>query len=198
MGVMLRTSLVILATAAACSALPKAAPEPRTDALSGATTIWSSVITAAFPDSVQVLLAAETIDLTRAPRSPGNWIARQLPADSAAAKDLLARNRGITRFTASEFDHRMVVVFDTVAQQRIAASRADAREHFYVRVRRLYPRVQGHLMLSLPGLSPDGRVALVYVQYSCGGLCGGGEGFTLEAAPGGKWVVVARRRYGVS
>jgi hypothetical protein len=53
--------------------------------------------------------------------------------------------------------------------------------------RQSFPDSKGYLILSAVGFSPDKTIALVYVDYRCGGLCGSSRYYILEKHDG-HWV----------
>lgn len=62
---------------------------------------------------------------------------------------------------------------------------------------RQFPGSNGIIGLSRVGFDPMGEQAMVYVEYGCGGSCGGGFLVVLEREPRG-WIVVERRRQWIS
>ena len=49
-----------------------------------------------------------------------------------------------------------------------------------------YPESQGFIQFSAVGFNKDQTVAVVYIGYGCGGLCGAGQFYVLEKV-NGKW-----------
>lgn len=52
-----------------------------------------------------------------------------------------------------------------------------------------YPSQRQFIGLSSVAFSRDGESALVYYEYHCGGLCGGGNAVWLMHMPGGPWQI---------
>jgi hypothetical protein len=53
--------------------------------------------------------------------------------------------------------------------------------------RQSFPDSMGYLILSAVGFNSERTIALVYVEYRCGGLCGSSRYYTLEKRDG-RWV----------
>lgn len=52
-----------------------------------------------------------------------------------------------------------------------------------------FPEATGWTSVSLPGYSPDGEIAIVYMAHYCGSLCGGGTYLYLRRI-NGQWKVL--------
>jgi len=68
--------------------------------------------------------------------------------------------------------------------------------HFW----RMYGREAGFLSFSRVVFNDDGKIALVYVEYSCGDLCGSGEWFLLSRDSSSEtgWSIIDRNETWVS
>lgn len=73
-------------------------------------------------------------------------------------------------------------IFDQTSTQ---ASLDEAWKKFH----KSFPGATGWTSVSLPGYSPDGEIAVVYMSYYCGTLCGGGSYVYLRRVKG-KWKVL--------
>jgi hypothetical protein len=73
-----------------------------------------------------------------------------------------------------------------VANRIVGARDPDS---FWRAFRERYPHSTGRLAFSNVGFSSDGRIALVLVDYGCGGRCGGTIYVLLELRDA-KWVIV--------
>jgi hypothetical protein len=91
--------------------------------------------------------------------------ANEQPADLRA----LVRGRGVEWITRDSLD---VVMRRMMKDRRLPTAAAFSTTKF-----------------SAAGFSADGRQALVYVSYWCGGLCGDEHWALLERQPDGRWSV---------
>jgi hypothetical protein len=110
--------------------------------------------------------------------------------DKAAVRSLISRNKGkhkLPRITLCE-------AFKLVSERKLDAIFAKSWwKGFY----HAFPNASGIFRLSLPGYSADGKLALVQVSGSCGGLCGSGFYWVLRYVHG-SWIVVKRNPAWVS
>jgi len=102
-----------------------------------------------------------------------NEAAALLPEDLACQGAKLVREQEIKRF----FDHE-----SNLANK---VSLDEAWKKFY----ESFPGTTGWTSVSLPGYSPDGEIAIVYMAHYCGTLCGGGTYVYLRRI-GGKWKML--------
>lgn len=75
--------------------------------------------------------------------------------------------------------------FDQQSNVANKMSLDDAWKNFY----KSFPGATGWTSVSLPGYSPDGEIAVVYMAHYCGTLCGGGSYVYLRRVKG-KWKVL--------
>ena len=71
-------------------------------------------------------------------------------------------------------------------------------DSFWRLFHRTFPRTSGYVVLSPAGISDDGREALLYVQRTCGAVCGESELWVLRRAPDGRWRTVGRTLMSIS
>lgn len=102
-----------------------------------------------------------------------NEAAALLPEDLACQGAKLIREQEIQRF----FDHE-----SNLANK---VSLDEAWKKFY----ESFPGTTGWTSVSLPGYSPDGEIAIVYMAHYCGTLCGGGTYVYLRRI-NGKWKML--------
>lgn len=106
-------------------------------------------------------------------------------------KDLLAANRRSVALPRGGVPGARYV---TRSQVRSILEHPPAPEIWdWLAFRRTFPRSPGHLETTRAVLTRDGRHALVYVQRSCGPMCGGGV-LHLLARDGATWVRVDSAR----
>lgn len=113
--------------------------------------------------------------------------------ESGAFDDLKRRNSSVTALPEGLSckavrlrEEREIKVFfeqDSVSAEELPVD--DAWKRLY----ESFPGAKGWMTLSLPGYSPDGAIALVYVARYCGSLCGGGSYVYLRRTDGG-WKVL--------
>ena len=101
-----------------------------------------------------------------------------------AIKDLFRRNPADgTPFNIRDVDLPTNFVaasrIDTVAMQ-------DGKRFSWQRFRETYPRSEGFVSLSLPGMSKDGTVAIICIGHVQGGLSGRG-GYCVYRKEAGAW-----------
>lgn len=99
----------------------------------------------------------------------------RLPEDFTCKGVRLHREKDIQRF----FDH-----------ESSAANQASLDES-WKKLYKSFPEATGWTSVSLPGYSPDGDIAVVYVAHHCGTLCGMGTYVYLRRARDG-WEVLVR------
>lgn len=90
---------------------------------------------------------------------------------------------------------RPVRIVARVELDEIFASGPDGWREFY----RRYPRQRSWILFSPIAFSVDSVHALVYYEYHCGGLCGGGDAvWLMRNAKTGRWFVRKRVMFWVS
>ncbi|GGA29484.1 hypothetical protein [Dyella nitratireducens] len=102
-----------------------------------------------------------------------NGSAALLPEVLECQRARLIREQEIQRF------------FDQQSNLANKVSLDDAWKKFY----KSFPGATGWTSVSLPGYSPDGEIAIVYMAHYCGSLCGGGSYVYLRRVKG-KWKVL--------
>jgi len=102
-----------------------------------------------------------------------NGVAVLLPEGLACQGAKLIRAQEIQRF----FDHESNLANNI--------SLDEAWKKFY----ESFPGASGWTSVSIPGYSPDGEIAVVYIAHYCGSLCGGGSYLYLRRVKG-DWKVL--------
>ncbi|HET6975131.1 MAG TPA: hypothetical protein VFI24_02325 [Pyrinomonadaceae bacterium] len=161
--------------------------------------VYSAVIANMFPDEKRaddskdkviplVILNVTGTDRPRPKEVQGELYFKQmfptLPA--GVAQDYNARNNEPARLKES-FDLKLkyILVDDKEIKKIFDVGRN--WEEFYKR----YPGSRGFILLSRVGFNAEMNQALVYIQHSCGGLCGTGNYMLLEKKDD-RWQVVKR------
>ncbi len=84
---------------------------------------------------------------------------------------------------------RPVVSMSAEVRQRMRAIRNPAK--YWAAFFDEFPGTPGRIEVSRVGLSPDGRSALVLVEYGCGGMCGGTL-YLLVQRDGDRWRITRK------
>ncbi len=118
---------------------------------------------------------------------PYEYLAQALPGlQRATYGDFVARNVTATRLEDRFGLHRPVVLIAEREIEEIFGTEPGGWDAFYER----YPGAQGIMNVSRPGMSPDGRQALVYLGNQAHYLAGAGHMFLLARTSDG-WRVAA-------
>lgn len=177
--------LLLLATtlSSACARTPRAMDAGRSAPAAVYAALIDSVFTRPVPDT---LLVAESTLVFRAPvGGVPAWRTQfdSLPAGLPAALE----SAGSFRQSSDQLP---------LPRPTRIVTRRELREIFSVGIdggwkefARRYPRQRNYLQFSAVVLTAGYTDALVYYEYHCGGLCGGGEIVWLAPAGNGRWRV---------
>lgn len=167
----------------ACAPAPRAA-NPRRDAPSRVyAAVIDSVFTRGVPDT---LLVAESTLAFRAPS--GGIPAWRAQFDSLPA-GLPAALESASAFRQSSDQLPLPRPIRVVTRRELREIFAAGIDAGWKELARRYPRQRQYIQFS-PAVFTSGYTdALVYYEYHCGGLCGGGEIVWLQPAGDGRWRV---------
>ena len=108
-----------------------------------------------------------------------------LPGEAGLAADTITdyrvKNRTSSQLTSPDLDTKLV---SQNAVESFFGERGSGWQGFH----KAYPDAHGLLTFSRVGFNQSGDQALVYVAFSCGGLCGEGRYFVLKKS-GSIWVI---------
>jgi hypothetical protein len=115
----------------------------------------------------------------------GERVKKQFPSISQETIDDFAAKNAKTHQLTTSFDLKLKYTIPPKERiEQIFKSRPDAWDEFY----RQFPDSGGFIALSRAGLNSGSNQALVYLQHSCGMLCGSGHYLLLVKNDRG-WVV---------
>lgn len=117
------------------------------------------------------------------------------PTLSAALRDYKSKNeqpRHLTKSFDLKFDYALVSKEEFGGFFKGKNLREDW-DSFY----RKYPNSPGYISLSRVGFSPDMTQAVVYMEYTCGGLCADGS-YAILYQENGEWKEVKRIHFWAS
>lgn len=121
---------------------------------------------------------------------PGRATVTSPPIDSEFRASFESRN-------AAPVSIRDLVRRDDVKWAEAAELSAIFARGFWREFNQVYPEASGLLRVSLPGYSPNGEAAVIYVEFACAGLCGSGQLYVV-GLKGREWTVLEERRLFVS
>lgn len=120
------------------------------------------------------------------------YFARMFPAlKNGVARDYNIRNKEPLRFKDSLELKMEYVLIDEKEIEKVFKNRTWGE--FYKK----YPNSGGLVSLSRPGFNSGMNQALIYRQYWCGWLCGGGDYLLLKKSSG-RWTIVKEHTVWVS
>lgn len=157
--------------------------------------VWSEIwcsLDAYLDDTTLKVIQAETLPMTISLEKERNFIPK-IRDYYAKAKLADATNDLIKDFNAKNDKSYLLERKFVGCKNYVLVTKADISNIFknsddgWKEFKAKYPKSYGYSRLSRIGLSPDKKQAVIYLQYSCGFLCGSGD-YYFFVKEGGKWL----------